>query len=251
MPAALLFFFVIWLVCNGAGLIATWAMTRLEQAASLRARPDALAPTWEEWRRRLPLIGFNLLFVLVFTETAVMVFPEVLVWRGHSVVAQASVFLLILLCDDAWFYAYHRFLHESDAAFLHVHYIHHRATAPVPMDYIYVHPLEWMLGTVGIAAGILATFAVLGDVPAAPVVAYAAFRNLRELLIHSGLPSVGSILPWKPMLFAPSAHHDLHHFKLRGNYAAMLAVWDRALKTEIAPDAEPGPSNALERLGYR
>jgi sterol desaturase/sphingolipid hydroxylase (fatty acid hydroxylase superfamily) len=251
MLAVLLVFFIIWFVCNGTGLIATWAMTRLEQAASLRARPDALAPTWEEWRTRLPLIGFNLLSVLVFTETAVLAFPEVLVWHGHSVVAQASVFVLILFCDDAWFYAYHRFLHESDSAFLHVHHIHHRATAPVPMDYIYVHPLEWMLGTVGIAAGVVATFLVFGDVPAAPVVAYAAFRNVRELLIHSGLPSVGSMLPWKAILLAPPEHHDLHHLRLRGNYAAMLAVWDRALKTEIAPDAEPAASNTLERLGCR
>ena len=147
--------------------------------------------------------------------------------------------LLIIVIDDAWFYGWHRLMHEHKGLYRRIHKIHHRAYAPLPIEYIYVHPLEWMVGGIGPFVGLILVHTVWGAIPAWTLWAYLLVRNLHELDIHSGIKSwIGLHLP----LYAPAEHHDLHHAKPgKGNYASTFTLWDKLFKTHWRPEAEqPG-----------
>jgi len=131
--------------------------------------------------------------------------------------------------DDIFFYFYHRWLHENKFMLKNVHSIHHRATKPFPLEYLYAHPIEWMLGMIGAFLG----FAIL--LIFMPVNVYAfwifgALRNLHEIHIHSDLElPVSSKIP----LLSKTKHHDDHHAKLTGNYSSTFVWMDRLFKTNF------------------
>jgi sterol desaturase/sphingolipid hydroxylase (fatty acid hydroxylase superfamily) len=222
--------FLIWLVSNLLGVLATWWELRSPWVAAHRMQgPERLAP-WEEWRKRIPLIALNLGTLLVLSVAGMWQNQASFTWEVSSFGTSAAVFLLLLVLDDAYFYAYHRAMHQVPFLYRTIHRIHHRAYAPVPLDYIYVHPLEWAIGATGIVIGLLVTYLWLGQIPIWPFLAYNAFRNVRELIIHSGLPS-GVLRRLK--VVGLTEHHDLHHAKLQGNYASMLHLWDMLFRTQL------------------
>ena len=140
--------------------------------------------------------------------------------------------LFIFVVDDAWFYFMHRFMHENKFLLRKIHFIHHRAITPFPLEYIYVHPLEWFIGSFGSFLGIiLLMFLMPVNVYAFWV--YGALRNLHEIDIHSDLRSpIASRLPF----MSATEHHDLHHSKVKGNYASTFNIWDRVFGTGLKGD---------------
>ena len=111
--------------------------------------------------------------------------------------------------------------------------IHHKAFAPLPIEYIYVHPLEWIVGAIGPFLGLLVLHLAWGAIPAWSLWAYLLVRNLHELDVHSGIKS--PLGKWIP-LYAPAEHHDLHHAKpTKGNFASTLTFWDNVLGTYWRP----------------
>lgn len=68
-------------------------------------------------------------------------------WPGLGVVAAQLAIVVVL--DDVWFYWMHRWMHRQPGLYRRIHKQHHEAFAPVPIEYIYVHPLELAAGTVG------------------------------------------------------------------------------------------------------
>ena len=186
-------------------------------------KPDIL---WQ----RLPLILFNLVALTLLTAVGLYMGQGFFVKENPSVLTFVMQLGLILICDDFYFYWYHRLLHQNKYLLAKIHSIHHRASTPFPMEYIYVHPLEWLGGYVGPFIAIL----LLQEVNVYVFWTYLIFRNLHEADIHS---DIRSIVFTKLPLIAPTEHHDLHHSRPYGNYSSTFNIWDKVFKTEMKTDA--------------
>lgn len=179
---------------------------------------------WE----RMPLFLFNFVILLALSGVGAYFLFDLFSFEFNIGVIIAQIAIAFLL-DDVWFYFYHRWLHENKFMLKHVHSIHHRATKPFPLEYLYGHPAEWMLGMIGTVAafGLLLFFSPI-NVFAFWI--YTALRNLHEIHIHSdlSLPVLSKI----PFL-STTKHHDDHHSKLNGNYASTFHWLDKVFKTEF------------------
>jgi sterol desaturase/sphingolipid hydroxylase (fatty acid hydroxylase superfamily) len=226
------------------------ALNLLGLALSWRLDRDGLPAAFDQQvaRRRLgslparvPLIAFNLLLMWVgggaamwyFAGSFPLTFPGWGRWLGELV--------WLLVVDDLVFYGVHRSLHEVPWLYRRIHKRHHEAFAPVPIEYLFVHPAEWMLGTLGLGLGVLGLLAAFGSVSAWSIWSWQLVRVGHELEIHSGLAL------WRLPFFAPMSHHDLHHARPNsGNYASMFTFWDRVLGTRAQADEPRRPRARAE-----
>ena len=178
--------------------------------------------------KRMPLYLFNITLLLTISGFGAFFFAD---FFNQEFSIGTIIFQVIFafVIDDIFFYFYHRWLHENKYMLKTVHSIHHRATKPFPLEYLYAHPIEWMLGMIGAFLG----FAIL--LIFMPVNVYAfwifgALRNLHEIHIHSDLElPVSSKIP----LLSKTKHHDDHHAKLTGNYSSTFVWMDRLFKTNF------------------
>lgn len=184
-------------------------------------------------KKRLPLYLLNVLLVIGLAAGSLFILGDAIDTSIPNVWVLLGQLVFIFLIDDAWFYFAHRWMHENKWALKTIHSIHHRATTPFPLEYLYVHPLEWMIGMVGIAIGVALIFIVM------PVNIYVIWlmgmvRNLHEIHIHSDLNIPW--LNWVPLM-SSTKNHDVHHAKLNGNYASFFSIWDRLLNTQYKDHA--------------
>jgi sterol desaturase/sphingolipid hydroxylase (fatty acid hydroxylase superfamily) len=182
-------------------------------------------------KKRLPLIVFNLGLLTVSAFPPLYFFSDLFSLEAPPIWAFALQFLVLVFFDDLWFYIVHRIIHENRFLYKHIHKKHHEAYAPVPIEYLYVHPLEWMAGGVGPAIAIMLIIGIGGGMSAWTLWVWGAWRIIHELDIHSGIAAqLTRIVP----LFAGTEHHDLHHARPNmGNYASSMTLWDKVFKTEI------------------
>lgn len=185
--------------------------------------------------QRLPLILLNLAILSVLTAVSLYYFADVIfetsIPAWWLIPVQVT---FIFFIDDAWFYFAHRLMHENKFLLRKIHSIHHQAITPFPLEYIYVHPLEWMIGSVGSFLGIGAWLLFMPtELNFYAFLVYGAIRNLHEVEIHSDLRS--PIAKYIPLL-NPTESHDLHHSKVKGNYASMFNIWDRVFGTVLVKD---------------
>ena len=191
-----------------------------------------LQPVRQDWARfkgRLPLSLANLVWLIGSSAAALSVLEPMI----SRVVPSPGVLLLqvglVLAADDCWFYFMHRALHQNAYLYRKIHRIHHKAFAPLPLDYIHVHPLELMGGAVGMVAALCAVGLLWGELSVATLLTAAGIRQLHELHVHTG---IRAIFLGKIPLLGTVDHHDLHHAKPNeGNYATALTLWDRLLHT--------------------
>lgn len=176
--------------------------------------------------QRLPLIALNLTLLSLVTAVGLYFAQDLFVYQTPSVWVFVGQLALMLFCDDLYFYGYHRLLHQNKYLLAKIHSIHHRASTPFPLEYIYAHPLEWLGGYVGPFIAVL----LLQEVNVYAFWTYIVLRNLHEADIHSGIRSF--ISPKLPFI-ASAEHHDLHHSRPYGNYASMFSIWDRVFKTNM------------------
>ena len=188
---------------------------------------------WSTLTDRLPLVFLNQLILISLVFVGLQLFGDLFSQTMPSLLVMAAQLLIIVVFDDLIFYVWHRYMHENRRLYNRVHRIHHKAYAPLPIEYIYVHPLEWMVGSLGPVVGLVAVNLVWGGIPCWTLWAYLLLRNLHELDVHSGMKSpLGKLIP----LYAEAEHHDLHHLRpLKGNYASALTLWDRLLGTYYRP----------------
>lgn len=189
-----------------------------------RYKPDLF------WKR-LPLIAFNLSTLFILTIIGLYLSFPLFELHTSSFTVIALQFVLLVIVDDAYFYFFHRTLHTTPYLYRRIHKIHHRAFAPFPLEYIYVHPLEWMIGAIGIPIGLTIIYLMHGSISAYAFWAFSFWRNIHEVDIHSGLRSkIGKYFS----LYGTVEHHDKHHMKnTKGNYASTFTFWDRLLGTYI------------------
>ena len=233
---------------NVAALLAITALTLNLPAllVSLHFDRAGLPPGWDDQttprkrgtlKARLPLIATNLAVLYGSAIPGLWLVQDRFPLRLPTLGEGLAQFVALVLADDLWFYFVHRKLHVDKELYRRVHKIHHEAFAPVPIEYIYVHPLEWMAGALGPVLVVLGVLVARGEMSGLLLVGWQAWRTLHELDIHSGLRSpVTRALP----LWAGMKHHDLHHAKpTRGNYASSLTIWDRVFATRIDDAAQP------------
>lgn len=179
---------------------------------------------------RLPLIILNIILLMLISTFGLyflyFLFDPILKLNFLTIIFQL---LFILLIDDVYFYFLHFWMHTNKYVLKKIHRIHHKAITPVALEYIYVHPIEWLLGYIGPFVAIF-IISLVQPVSILAFWAYQIIRNIHELDVHSGFKSLFS--KWIPF-WGESEHHDLHHEKLNGNYATTFTIWDRIFKTKI------------------
>lgn len=189
------------------------------------------SPTPDVFWSRLPIVGLNALIIVVLAVVGLTLGYGAFDFQWQGTLAFVAQFLFFVLLDDAWFYVWHRALHRNAYLYKKIHHIHHRAIEPFPMEYIYVHPLEWMVRAAAIPVGFGAIYLLNGSVSVHAFWAFIFWLNFHEIDIHSGLRSfLGRFTPF----LATTEYHGLHHLKKSGNYASQFTFWDRILKTTIS-----------------
>ena len=184
---------------------------------------------------RLPLIFFNIILLIIISSIGLYyLFPlfdssSLLQFNFFAIVTQL---LFILLIDDLYFYLLHSWMHRNKFILDKIHRIHHKAISPFALEYIYVHPLEWIMGYVGPFLAIF-LISIFSPVNIIAFWLYQLIRNIHELDVHSGFKSFFS--KWIPF-WGETEHHDLHHEKLNGNYATTFTIWDTFFNTKINDD---------------
>ena len=188
---------------------------------------------------RLPLILFNIILLTLISSIGLYFLFDVLFEQSFqsSFLIIFSQLLIILVIDDLYFYGLHYWMHKNQYVLDKIHRIHHKAVSPFALEYIYVHPLEWIMGYVGpFLAIFIISFSygefgeISRDVSIVAFWLYQMIRNVHELDVHSGFKSFFS--KWIPF-WGESEHHDMHHKKLNGNYATTFTIWDKIFKTQI------------------
>ncbi|MBM3165551.1 MAG: sterol desaturase family protein [Bacteroidetes bacterium] len=181
--------------------------------------------------KRMPLYLFNFSLLVLFAGFgSYFIFPFLeQSWSSWWLLALQV--LGIFLVEDVFFYFYHRLLHVNKFLLAKIHSIHHRASPPFPLEYLYNHPLEWILGFIGPVIGFVIV-GLISPISIFTVLIFGAIRNLREIHLHSdvNLPVLSKI-----PLISKTKHHDDHHSFLDGNYSSIFIWWDKIFKTEL-PD---------------
>lgn len=209
------------------GLALSLRLTTTAWPASVRIQ-DRPHPR-ERFVSHLPLIFGNLAVLLGSAGAGAYFFYDSLSHSLPSPLSLLAQLALVFVLDDLYFYFFHRVLHEHKGLYRRIHKIHHEAYSPLPLEYIYAHPLEWMGGAVGVLGGFAAVWFVWGELSVWTVAIVGSLRQLHELDIHSGAKA--TLARWVPFL-AVADDHDLHHAKpTQGNYASTLRIWDRVFGT--------------------
>lgn len=180
-------------------------------------------------KKRLPLYTLNLALVAVFGIVGIFVMYEFFDTELPTIWIFLGQVIFVFIIDDAWFYFSHRYMHQNKYLLKKIHSIHHRAHTPFPLEYLYAHPFEWMIGIIGPFLGYVLIISIM-PLNIYAFWAFALFRNLHEIHIHSdlNLPLLKNI-----PLISPVEDHDVHHAKLDGNYASTFRIWDRIMKTRF------------------
>jgi sterol desaturase/sphingolipid hydroxylase (fatty acid hydroxylase superfamily) len=209
------------------GLVVTYAILFLGIPGSLRLQQSSGSAA--RFHARLPLIALNLTCLIGGTALTLPWVEHLFTMKTPSPLVVALDVLFVFLVDDLYFYGFHRLIHENRFLYRKVHRVHHKAFAPLPLDFIYVHPFELMGGMVGPVLGVAILIGVHGQLSAYSFCAYTLLRQTHELNLHSGIRSLLSRL--LPFLGATD-HHDFHHrYPTKGNYGSVTSLWDRMFGT--------------------
>ena len=224
-----IFFTILIIVsCNIFGFLLSISSIHLKFLAKYRIQKRQIKAS--TFYNRLPLIFLNITLLIIVSSVGLYymfpLFESVIDINIKTILIQL---FFILVVDDLYFYFLHFWMHKNKYILDKIHRTHHKAITPFALEYIYVHPLEWMLGYIGpfIAIFIISIFFPVNILA---FWAYQLIRNLHELDVHSGFKSVVS--KWIPF-WGESEHHDLHHEKLNGNYATTFTIWDNLFNTKI------------------
>jgi sterol desaturase/sphingolipid hydroxylase (fatty acid hydroxylase superfamily) len=212
----------------GLGLSISLRMDREQQRAT-RRKPKTLG-------KRLYLIGFNIAMSNLLLSGSVWLLADKFPVTVPSLGVFVAQLAIIFVADDFVFYGVHRAMHESKWLYRRIHKIHHEAYAPVPIEFIYAHPLEVLAGGVGTALGLTLALAAFGEMSAWTLWSAVALRVAHELEIHSSVRRLTrALIPF----YGGSEEHARHHERpTSGNYASTFTLWDRVFGTRSILDGE-------------
>ena len=176
---------------------------------------------------RIPLIIFNVSVLILLNVLGLYFFKDLFITNFSSFGFCIFEVFFVLFIDDMYFYFLHRYMHKNKFIYKTIHKIHHRANTPMPIEYIYVHPLEWSSGMIGPFLGMI----IIGGISFEAYLMYLIIRNLHEIHIHSGIMTsiIHKVFPF----YGNNEHHDIHHSKRDGNYGSTFTLWDKLFKTRL------------------
>ena len=167
-------------------------------------------------------IFFNVIMVSLIGIFVFTIFLEKFIY-SFSIVPFLLDTIFILIINDTWFYWFHRLLHTNKKLRSIIHHEHHLSIKPLPMDYIYAHPLEVLGGLIGI---IIPLF--LKSVNIYSYMLAVLIRNIHEIEIHSTCRNKSII----PFFNSPKKHYIHHSLGRSCNYSSMFSFWDKLMNTE-------------------
>ena len=211
---------------NAFGYIYSYLIVTRKIGSNKQIQPNANRDL-EYFKNHRFLFLFNVSILILFVFIGIYFFGDYIISLNSELTILNIILQLfiILIFDDTFFYFLHRLMHENKFIYKKIHKIHHRANSPIPIDYIYVHPLEWMSGFIGPFIGII----IMGGVSIYSFWLYLLVRNFHELSIHSGLKTSFVKFPF----YGTNEHHDIHHARRDGNYASTFTLWDVLFKTKL------------------
>ncbi|CAL9050616.1 unnamed protein product [Musa banksii] len=191
----------------------------------------------EEQKNLVPLssvIKGVLLQQLVQATVAGLMFLITAKPSGEGSIIQPSLpvqliqIMVAMLIMDTWQYFIHRYMHQNNLLYRHIHSQHHKLVVPYAIGALYNHPLEGLLlDTFGGAISFL-----ISGMTARTAVFFFCFAVIKTVDDHCGLWLPGNIFH---IIFQNNtAYHDVHH-QLHGtkyNYSQpFFSIWDRLLGT--------------------
>lgn len=218
-------FFAIWigiLLFNGILLYAlTWAATS-PPLDRYRIRPPKPCKI-SKWRRQINTGLNNLLALLIFIAFLYHLGPTVLYagWPGAAHFFGET--LGVLLLYDFMYYLYHRGLHHPKLM-KHIHGVHHFIRHPTASESIFIHPLE----QIGALSLLIVAMLVLGPISTISFLAIFFIYSTVNIIVHA---NVVFPHPGFRMFNFWVEKHDIHHDKVKHNYASIFPFWDLALGT--------------------
>lgn len=152
--------------------------------------------------------------------------------------------LFFFYLDDFLYYWSHRLLHTR-WLYKTIHAWHHRIVTPWAITGNYMHPLELSLtGGVALIGPLLLGSHVV------TVWLWFVWRQWEAAEGHCGYD-----FPWSPSHLLPgndgARHHDMHHARVKGNYAGFTPIWDRIFGTFAKGYAEDLAARRSGRAGVR
>ena len=216
---------ILLILINLYGFVYSLLITKYNYSSNSKIQQKKI--DYSTLKKRLPLILFNISVLMLFNYIGIRYFDYIFLKDYNSIIICLFEVLFVLIIDDFFFYVLHRGMHESKYIYKKIHKIHHRANVPIPFEYIYVHPLEWMSGMIGPFLGMC----FIGGIAFQSYCIYLIVRNVHEIHIHSGIKTsvIFNILPF----YGNNEHHDIHHAKRYGNYASTFTVWDFLFNTKL------------------
>ena len=126
--------------------------------------------------------------------------------------------------DDFLYYWSHRVLHRP-GPYKKIHSWHHRIVTPWAITGNYMHPLE-----LGLTGAVAMVGPLLVGAHVVTVWLWFVWRQWEAAEGHCGYD-----FPWSPSHFIPgndgARHHDVHHARVKGNYAGFTPIPDRVFGT--------------------
>jgi sterol desaturase/sphingolipid hydroxylase (fatty acid hydroxylase superfamily) len=186
----------------------------------------------KEWDLCVRMAGTNVAWLVPMMLASGRALSMLLAPWDSELPAPLAVFGRMVLClvvDDAWFFGYHRMLHQIPFLYKHIHKPHHVFTAPFPLVALAQHPVEMLLQSVGGQLGAL----VLLHAHPLEFWLYLAVRIYFGVEDHVGVAVPWSLSRLLPGVFGGSEFHDEHHVKFTGNYASVLPLLDRLFGTAL------------------
>ena len=138
-----------------------------------------------------------------------------------------SVFPLLFLIHDTYFYWVHRLMHHP-ILFKWIHLVHHKSTNPSPWAAYAFHPLEAI-----VEQGVVFIFYFTLPIHITQLVFFFLFSIINNVYGHLGYElyprnfNKTMIGKW----INTSTNHNQHHQYFKGNYGLYLLFWDRMMGT--------------------
>lgn len=187
--------------------------------------------TFLAFTKRIKLAIQNFIMILVLTISSLyLIGDSYFSFNNFSVIEIILSIIVLVVADDLWFYGLHRLMHKNQFIYRKIHLVHHKAMPPIPLDYLFAHPIEPLFASFGLVVGALVLIPLFGAINIYGLAIYAFYRIIHELCVHSGFV----IVPEKWLgIVGSSRHHFNHHKYLNGNYASAFTYLDKLFGTEI------------------
>jgi sterol desaturase/sphingolipid hydroxylase (fatty acid hydroxylase superfamily) len=160
-----------------------------------------------------------------------IVFKDTLFITRSSWLPDLKSILLYLVVIDAFIYWIHRITHRVPYLRKLLHETHHDVFYLLPMDFLNVNTLEYLIYLV-----------ITNIVPLSflSITLVEYFIVFTLIFTHSIYTHCETDLPFGIPLFIDSTYHRYHHQIGKGNYTTYLTIWDEFMKTRIPiPSIDP------------